>query len=400
MRGRLGSSALVLTIALTLASFLACNTSAQTLPAMKFVTAALVSPSTAQTYYGSATTHTYSLSGVSGFGAVAPEIVETARALKNNPDTIFDFVHNGVETEFAFGERKGPAGTLIDKSGTPFDQNVLFVDLVKQAGYSAQYQIGQVTMTEANFVAWTGVSDLGAACRLLSSGGIPASFIALGWSTCATSGAFTSVTILHIWSQVNIGGTLYAYDPSFKTYATNKTPVNLITASGLVSGGASSAAASGMTSGTSGGAPYIKNLNNTSLNTYLTGLGTTLLNSLKANNGSWDTDEVTGITKIGQAWAPSGGWRNTSPAGYTVGGTPITITCQSVYPYCDNIPDQYRTKLQVQMSVAPDQIHMQSARNWTFFVDDIDGRRIQLGTNFNDSNGPLNPAASVNGEAV
>lgn len=402
MRGRLGSSALVLTIALTLVSFLPCNTSAQTLPAMKFVTAPLVTPSTAQTYYGSATTHTYSLSGVTGFGAIAPEIVETARALKNNPDTIFDFVHNGVETEFAFGERKGPIGTLIDKSGTPFDQNVLFVDLVKQAGYAARYQIGQVTMTEANFAAWAGVSDLGAACRLLSSGGIPATFTPSAPSTCATSGAFTSVTFLHAWSQVQIGGTWYYYDPAFKTSATDKTPVNLISASGLVSGGASSAAATGMTSGTSGGAPYIKNLNNTSLNTYLTGLGTTLLSSLKANNGSWDIDEVSGITKIGQVWATSSGWRNTSPVGYSLNGTPITITCQSVYPYCDNIPDQYRTKLQVQMSVAPDQIHYQSALNWTFFVDDIDGRRIQLGTNFNDAdnNGALNPAAAVTGSQI
>ncbi|HEY1561943.1 MAG TPA: RHS repeat-associated core domain-containing protein [Caulobacteraceae bacterium] len=400
MRGRLGSSALVLTIALTLAAFVCGETSAQTLPAMKFVTAPLVSPSAAQTYYGSATAHTYSLAGVSGFGVVAPEIVETARALKNNPDTIFDFVRNGVETEFAFGERKGPIGTLIDKSGTPFDQNALFVDLVQQAGYPARYQIGQVTMTQAAFAAWTGVSDLGAACRLLSSGGIPASFTPSAPSTCATSGAFTSVTLLHVWSQVQIGGTWYYYDPALKTYATDKTPVNLISASGLVSGGAASAAATGMTSGTSGGANYIQNLSNTSLNTYLTGLGTTLLAYLKANNGSWDIDEVSGVTKIQQVWAPSGGWRNTSPAGYTLNGTPITITCQSIYPYCDNIPDQYRTKLQVQMSIAPDTIHYQSALSWTFFVDDIDGRRLEIGTNFNDKNGALNPAAYASGSTI
>src|ERR1700722_6501363 len=72
---------------------------AQTLPAMKFVTALLVSPSTATPHFGSATTHTNSLNGVSGFGATAPEIVETARALKNDPDQIFDFVHNQIETE-------------------------------------------------------------------------------------------------------------------------------------------------------------------------------------------------------------------------------------------------------------------------------------------------------------
>jgi len=377
---------------------------AQTLPAMKFVTATVVSPAAGQTYYGTVTTHTYSLAGVAGFGVVAPEIVETARALKNNPDTIYDFVHNGVETEFAFGERKGPLGALIDKSGTPFDQNVLFVDLVHQAGYAAQYQIGQVTLTSAAFQAWTGVSDLGAACRLLSSGGIPARFTPAAPAHCQTSGAFTSVTILHIWSQVQIGGTWYAYDPSFKTYATDKTPVNIVSASGLVSGATASAAATGMSSGTTSGANYIKTLNNTQLNSYLTGVGTTLLGYLKTNAAGWDTDEVAGVTKIQQVWAPAGGWRNTTPPGYTLVGTPITIGCQSVYPYCDNIPDQYRTQLAFSLAIAPNLTTYQSVLNWTFFVDDIDGRRIEIGTNFNNTGsatcGNINPAATVSGSTI
>jgi YD repeat-containing protein len=355
---------------------------------MAFVTAPLQTPSAAQTYYGAATTHTNSLAGVSGFGATPPEIVETARALKNNPDAIFDFVHDQIQTEFAFGERKGPVGALIDKWGTPFDQNVLFVNLVRQAGYTAQYQIGQVTMTQAAFTAWTGVSDLGAACRLLSSGGIPATFSPSAPSNCATSGAFTSVTLLHIWSQVNIGGTLYAYDPSFKTYA-GPTPVNLVTASGFTAGASATAAASGMTSGTQGGANYIKAANETSLGSYLTTTGTTLLNWLKANASSpaLDIEQVTGITKIVQVYAPSGGWRNATPPGYTT-GTSLAVT--------GDMPDQYRSKLQVQYSIKPDQINLQTILNWTFYVDDIDGRRVEIASNFNNtgsaSGGNINPA--------
>jgi RHS repeat-associated protein len=364
----------------------------QTLPAMKFVTAPLVSPSTAQTYYGTATTHTYSLAGVAGFGATPPEIVETARALKNNPDTIFDFVHDQIEAEYAFGERKGPIGALIDKSGTPFDQNVLFVNLVRQAGYAAQYQIGQVTMTAAQFANWTGVTDVGAACRMLSSGGIPASFAPTNPpSTCAASGSFTSVTLLHIWSQVQIGGTWYAYDPSFKTYA-GPTPVNLISASGLVSGAAATAAATGMSSGTTSGANYIKNASESTLNTFLVARGAQLLTYLKANTPALDMDEVTGVTKIQQVYAPPGGWRNATPPGYTVvSGTNVTIT--------GDIPDQYRTKFQVAMAVAPDLHTYVSALNWTFFVDDIDGRRIGIDTNFSNTGssggGNINPAMSV-----
>ena len=365
---------------------------AQTLPAMKFVTAPLVSPTTAVTHYGSATTHTNSLAGLAGFNATAPEIVETARALKNNPDLIYEFVSNQIQTEYAFGERKGAVGTLIDKSGTPFDQNVLFVKLVRQAGYTAHYQIGQVTMTSAAFAGWTGVTDLGAACRMLSSGGIPAVFTPSAPANCATSGAFTSVTILHIWSQVKIGSAYYAYDPSFKTYATNVTPVNLITASGLTAGGASGAAATGLGSGSQGGANYIKNASQSQLNSYLNGLGGQLLsyfktNQLQANMPAWDIDQVVGLTKIQPVYEPPGGWRNPTPPGYTT-GTSITIT--------GDIPDQYRTSFQVSMAAALNEINFTTILNHTFFVDDIDGRRIGIATNFNTTGsatgGDINPA--------
>jgi hypothetical protein len=294
---------------------------------MKFVTGSLVSPTT--NHYGTATTHTNSLAGVMCSGSpcfpanppYAPEIMETARALKDNPDTIFDFVHNGVETEFAFGERKGAIGTLIDKSGTPFDQNVLFVQLARAAGLTAQYRIGQVTMTQAEFGSWTGgVTDVGAACRLLSSGGIPASFTPTNPpTTCAASGSFSTVTLLHIWSQVEIGGTWYAYDPSFKSYANDKTSLNLISASGLSPGKTATEAATGMSSGTSGGAPYIQNVGSSSLDSYLTTLGTTLLGDLQTNAAGWDTDEVTSIDKIVPVWAPPGGWRYATPSPTSTG---------------------------------------------------------------------------------
>jgi len=109
-----------------------------TLPSMKFLTAPLVSPSAGQTYYGGATTHSSSFTGVSGFEGRPPEIVELARALKNDPDLIYEFVRNHIDTEFAFGLRKGALGGLMDKSGTAFDQNVLFVETVRQAGFTAR----------------------------------------------------------------------------------------------------------------------------------------------------------------------------------------------------------------------------------------------------------------------
>jgi hypothetical protein len=392
------------------------------LPAMKFVTANRVLPATAASYYGTATTHTNSLfnavAGAAAFATPTPEIVETARALKSNPDTIFEFVHNQIRTEFAFGERKGPLGTLIDKSGTPFDQNVLFGNLVSQAGYPVQYQIGQVTIQAADFANWTGVSDIGAACRMLSSGAIPAQFSPAIGATCSGSGSFNHVVILHIWTQVCIGGTTqactggawYAYDKSFKTFA-GPAPVDLAGASGLTASGAVGAACPSQPPPNSycqtdlpPNPPSLANVNANGLNAYLTAGGTSLLNYLKKSAPALDTDQVTGVTKIQPIYAPAGGWRNATPPGYTTSGTPVTVTAcsgpQTTATYACNIPDQYRTQLQVSMTVAPDLVHYVSALNWTFFADDVDGRRLAFGTNFNDNTGALNPASVSAGGTV
>ena len=109
---------------------------AETPPEVKFVTGTYVSPQAALNAYGGGTDHGSSFTNpsVGGFTEPYPEISETAKGLKNDPDLIFEYVRNHVDTEFAFGLRKGALGALIDKSGTPFDQNVLFVEMVRAAG--------------------------------------------------------------------------------------------------------------------------------------------------------------------------------------------------------------------------------------------------------------------------
>ncbi len=41
------------------------------------------------------------------------EIVELARALKYNPDLIYEYVYNNIETLPQYGSAKGPLGALI-----------------------------------------------------------------------------------------------------------------------------------------------------------------------------------------------------------------------------------------------------------------------------------------------
>jgi RHS repeat-associated protein len=344
------------------------------LPAMSFLAAPLVSPTDAEVFYGTNTTHSSSFVGISGFEGQPPEIVETARALKNDPDLIFEFVHNQIEVEYAFGLRKGPLGALIEKSGTPFDQNALFVNLVRQAGYQAQYVIGEVTISAADFANWTGVSDIQAACRLLAAGGIPATFNgASSWSAdCSQTGTLTSVTILHIWSQVNIGGTWYNYDPSFKSY-TASPGRDLITSSGITSGQAATQAAATVDAGSQSGSNYIHNAGQANLNDYLKARGTQLLSDIKTNAADWDTDRVVGITKISPIYKPNGGWRNSSPLGYSTAPR-IVVT--------GDIPDQYRSTLQVTVRATS------TLFDRLFYVDEIDGRRLGVTSNFGSGTYP------------
>ncbi|MBA3810417.1 MAG: RHS repeat-associated core domain-containing protein [Caulobacteraceae bacterium] len=365
---------------------------ALTLPSMKFVTGAPISPTDAETHYATATLHTDSLAtvkkdGVPQFGADAPEIVELAAALKHDPDLIFEYVRNQIDTEFAFGLRKGALGALIDKSGTPFDQNALFVALVRQNGGVARYQVGRLTLRQAAFTAWTGVSDIQAACRVLTSGGIPAVFnnASAAPARCSDlTAAFTKVTLLHIWSQVLINGTWYSYDPSYKAYA-GPTPVDLAAASGVNAADALGAVTGGLESGTDG-APYIRKANQPALGAYLTARGSQLLAWLKANAASSDIPAVAGLTKIQLLYEPAGGWRSADPPGYAVTGyssiADLAIT--------GDIPDQYRTRLQVLMSAAVNDFDQQTVLGWNFFVDDIDGRRIGIDTNF-DAAHNINP---------
>lgn len=67
------------------------------------------------------------------------EIIELARALKYDPDLIYEYVYNNIETLPQYGSLKGPLGALLDGKGTPFDQAELMVALLQEAGFSAAF---------------------------------------------------------------------------------------------------------------------------------------------------------------------------------------------------------------------------------------------------------------------
>lgn len=207
---------------------------------VRILTGTLVSPSAAQTYYGTSTTHTDGLcrdygsndqicpAGSSGRSPRAPELRELARALRGGDDLllsdgaavrehvdlVYEYVRNRIDTEFIFGSHKGALGTLIDSSGTAFDQAQLMVEVLRESGLNADYRFGTITLTPAQFTAWTGLSQARAACEFLALGGIPAT-VAGG---CAGSGPTGNITLSHIWVAVSHQGQTWLYDPAYKPY--------------------------------------------------------------------------------------------------------------------------------------------------------------------------------------
>jgi RHS repeat-associated protein len=146
--------------------------------------------------------------------ATPPEIVELARALKNDPDLIYQYVHDNIEFSPLWGLLKGPVGTLLDGRGNSFDQAALMVALLNQASLAntgtsnVNFEFGQLNLTSAQLQSWLGVdSNPNSISGILGSGGIPGSVFGDG-----------SVTMGHVWVSVSINGTAYVFDPAFKAH--------------------------------------------------------------------------------------------------------------------------------------------------------------------------------------
>jgi RHS repeat-associated protein len=142
-----------------------------------------------------------------------PEIVQLARALKNDPDLIYQYVHDNIQFSPLWGYLKGPVGTLLDGQGDAFDQCSLMVALLNQAAVfnssisNVGYEIGELSLTNAQLQSWLGVdSDPNSIGGVMGSGGFP-----------GTIDQFGDATIGHVWVQVSINGTAYVFDPAFKT---------------------------------------------------------------------------------------------------------------------------------------------------------------------------------------
>jgi YD repeat-containing protein len=188
-------------------ALLAANAAHAENPAVVIPTAPIISPASALSYYGSPASPTPPANR-------DPIVAEAARALRYDVDTIYAYVRDNIRLTPMFGLQKGARGVILDGYGSAFDQAQFMVDTLREAdavsakGYNPAYKLGTISLTAAQFSAWTGVTDASVATKFLANGGIPA--------TVTGSGSSFTVSMLHVWVQVTISGTDYLFDPSFK----------------------------------------------------------------------------------------------------------------------------------------------------------------------------------------
>ncbi len=275
----------------------------------------------------------------------APSIAEMARALKNDVDEIFKFVHDNIEFIPTYGSQKGALGTLIDGFGNAFDQAELMIELLREAGYDADFQFGELELTAAQAADWLGNDEgsIWAASNLLSGCGTPNS---TNWT-----GSQWVLRLSHVWVKVDIDSTDYVFDPAMKAYNV-KAAIDLADAIGYDGGNFMDDATSGATVTSD----YVKDLNRTNVRDNLATMAGNLVTYLKENAPSATLNDVIGGRDIVPVETPV---RQTSLPYMRSGTTPTTWT---------DIPDPYKATL----SVLYDTIDV------SFYSRDIHGKRLTL----------------------
>lgn len=332
-----------------------------------------ITPAAAWTYYGAVTTNTQS---TAAWATRPVEIKTLAQSLGSSTlsstdyaDAVNRYIQSNIRVELRFGLSKGALGALVDQSGTPFDQAQLMVELLREAGISASYNVGTVTLSAVQFGAWSGLVqpttvdsnnlvsaftvDMRAACEVLADGSIPSN---LGTASgCASlSGALSSVQIAHIWVTANG----HNYDPSFKGHDIWQQNPNLLSAICGSAGGCGTALASSLGAG---GATSITNPSYSNLTQTLQSQGITAEQWIRSLSQS-------ALTHVTLEQVIGGRRLRPAPAGYIA--PPYTIA-GTQYTWTGNIPNQFRTAATISVpgAFAP-----------TFYLDETAGRRIVLST--------------------
>lgn len=212
-----------------------------------------------------------------------PEIVALARGLKNDPKLIYDFVHNYIDYVPTYGSVNGAAATLLARRGNDWDQASLFIALMRAAGYTANYKMGDVTYSVSRLANWVGtVNDINVVANVFANGGVP------------VAGVGDNLQITRVWAEAVIGGKAYVFDPAMKEYQDISGIANLSAAMGY----SQTAFLNNARAGATVTADYVQSLNETNIGNDLKNYSTNLINYIRANLPNADLNGVIGGRRI------------------------------------------------------------------------------------------------------
>jgi hypothetical protein len=123
------------------------------------------------------------------------------------PLEVYRYVLNTVNTEFYYGSRKGAMGTYEQNGGNDYDQSSLLIAMLRNLGYTANYAIGDIILTDFMLNNMTATSDIETAKRIYTSQGKTLELIETGHYKTE-----------HVFVVLEIDGIQYPLDPSFKYY--------------------------------------------------------------------------------------------------------------------------------------------------------------------------------------
>ena len=280
-----------------------------------------------------------------GTSAQAPlSIVELARALKNDPDLIYEHVRDTIETYPIWGLQKGGLGALIDGVGTAWDQADLMVQLLRASSITAKYVQGTVDLTPAQITKFYGIPTTNA-CAVrdyFANGFIPVSVTtSAGVDNC--NGTLIKINISHVWVQADIGGTNYVFDPAHKPH-TVKLGINLNSATGydqskFLNG---ENGLPGAFTGSTRNSNYVQNINRDSIRSSLTSYSTALINYIRSNVPAADLDDIIG----GKLINPTFGGPNLRQTQLRDDGVSYQASAQ---PAVDDVPDNRTVELAISL---------------------------------------------------
>ena len=309
---------------------------------------------------------------------------------------VFEYVRSNIDIEFRYGLAKGAYGSLMDQSGTAFDQAELMVELLREGGVSANYSVGKLTILPTEFGKWTGLVtgldepnqtftvDASAACKFMANGGIPAKINNSVDSTCNYDNlALSTIEVAHIWVVSNN----VAYDPSYKAHKL-RNGIDLSTNMGCNTQTGDTCLSTMLTkigsSTTTSGVPSRKNINADGANGVYEALASqaqTLADNLEETYHGYSIEQVIGNKEL---------------VSRPIGDSETFVgTLDSVHSGISEIPDIYRIKIDLDFAGG--------ALIKSFYGDEIYGRRLQLvpSSNLNSNVLPIGvPALYLDREQI